>query len=89
MFAENRYFCSLLMCAALASAVVTTGCAARVGVGYRVYDPGYRDYHAWNDGEIVYYNRWATENHRDPHRDFRRLRREDQSEYWNWRHGQR
>ena len=53
---------------------------------YRVYDPYYTDYHAWNDNEIVYYHRWADENHRDPNRDFRKLAPEEQKEYWTWRH---
>lgn len=41
------------------------GCTARVGVGYRVYDPYYRDYHIWDDRETVYYNRWAGDTHRE------------------------
>jgi hypothetical protein len=60
-----------------------TACSARVG--YRVYDPGYRDYHVWNDGEIGYYHTWIGETHR-PYRDYRRLNRHDQDEYWHWRH---
>ncbi|MGA8540537.1 MAG: hypothetical protein WB566_13615 [Terriglobales bacterium] len=53
---------------------------------YRVYDPYYSDYHVWNHDEVVYYNQWATEYHRDPHRDFRKLPPEEQKEYWTWRH---
>lgn len=59
------------------------GCTARVG--YRAYDPGYSDYHTWGPGEAGYYNRWAVETRR-PHRDYRRLRRDEQREYWQWRH---
>ena len=76
----------VLMAAFLATPLLITGCSARVGVGYRVYDPYYRDYHVWDDGEVVYYNRWAGETHRDAHRDFRKLNRNEQKEYWNWRH---
>jgi hypothetical protein len=65
-----------------------TGCAVHAGVGYRVYDPYYSDYHVWNDGEIGYYNRWAAETHRDPHRDFRKLNHNDQQAYFKWRHEQ-
>ena len=65
-----------------------TGCAVHAGIGYRVYDPYYSDYHVWNDGEIAYYNRWAAETHRDPHRDFRKLSHGDQQAYFKWRHGQ-
>ena len=53
---------------------------------YRVYDPYYTDYHHWDRDEDAYYQRWADETHRDPHRDFRRLRPEEQKEYWTWRH---
>src|SRR5437879_5666826 len=63
----------------------STGCAGRVGVGYRVYDPYYRDYHVWVDPEPVYYNQWIIETHRRD-RDFRRRPRREQQEYWRWRH---
>jgi hypothetical protein len=60
-----------------------TGCTAHVG--YKAYDPVHSDYHVWSPGESTYYNQWAVETHR-PRRDYRRLRREDQREYWRWRH---
>jgi hypothetical protein len=72
------------MAGALATPVIITGCAARVG--YRVYDPYYRDYHVWDDHESAYYQQWAVANHRDPHRDFRKLNHDQQKEYWTWRH---
>lgn len=53
---------------------------------YRVYDPYYSDYHVWNDSEVTYYQSWARENHRDEHRDFRKLPPGEQKEYWTWRH---
>jgi hypothetical protein len=33
---------------------ISVGCAARVS--YRTYDPGYNDYHVWDDHERGYYN---------------------------------
>ena len=66
---------------------MSTGCATHVGVGYQVYDPYYGDYHVWAGPEIDYYNTWLVETHR-PHRDYRKLRREEQREYWTWRHRQ-
>ena len=69
---------------ALSLLVMGTACTEH---HYRVYDPYYSDYHVWNHDEVVYYNRWAGEYHRDPHRDFRKLRPEEQKEYWTWRHG--
>ena len=70
---------------ALSVGAVLSGCAARVGYGYNVYDPYYGDYHVWTDPEPLYYNQWIIETHR-PHRDFRKLRPQQQREYWNWRH---
>jgi len=75
---------SLLLAAALASSLAGIGCAEHHS--YRVYDPYYTDYHTWNNDEVVYYNQWVGETHRDPHRDFRHLSKEDQKEYWTWRH---
>jgi len=55
---------------------------------YRVEDPYYHDTHVWDDTEVVYYQRWCRETHRDEHRDFRKLPAEEQKEYWTWRHSQ-
>ena len=74
---------SLFLGAALASCALGTACAHHY---YRVYDPYYSDYHVWNQDEVVYYQRWSREYHRDGHRDFRKLPPEEQKEYWNWRH---
>jgi len=82
----RKHFRSLLVATALVLPAITAGCAARVAVGYRTYDPYYTDYHVWDDHERVYYNQWAGETHRDAHRDFRKLKKNDQKEYWNWRH---
>ncbi len=79
---------SILAAAILFASVMITGCAARVGVGYRYYDPGYRDYHAWGPGETVYYNQWLVETHH-PHREYQRLNHADQRRYWEWRHQHR
>jgi hypothetical protein len=83
MLLQNRFVRSLLMSAMLVSPLLVTGCAVRTG--YRVYDPGYRDYHVWNDGERVYYRRWYGETGR-PYREFRALRPGERQEYWTWRH---
>jgi hypothetical protein len=75
---------SLLLAAALALSMA--GIACEHHHYYRVYDPYYTDYHAWNGDEEVYYHRWADETHRDAHRDFRKLPPGEQKEYWTWRH---
>lgn len=82
----RRCFRSLLVVASLTAPVVITGCTARVGVGYRIHDPYYGDYHYWDDHERDYYVQWAREHHRDEHRDYRELNHHDQREYWEWRH---
>ncbi len=89
MLPVKRHLSALVMAACLAglaSQVVITSCAARVGVGYRVYDPYYHDSHRWDDHETVYYNQWVVETHRHAHKDFRKLNRDEQKEYWTWRH---
>jgi hypothetical protein len=50
----------------------------------RVYDPYYHDYHYWN-GEVVYYNQWEHDTHRD-HVDYGHRNADDQKAYWDWRH---
>jgi len=77
----RRYLGSLLLAAALVSPVVFSGCAARV----RVYDADHGDYHTWDNNEVVYYQRWEVDTHRD-HRDFDRRSNDEKKEYWNWRH---
>ncbi len=84
MKSTSRFLSSCVLAAALASSALGTACYHHHY--YRVYDPYYSDYHVWNDEEIGYYHQWAREYHRDPDRDFRRLRPEEQKEYWTWRH---
>jgi hypothetical protein len=79
----SRWLSSLLLGAALVTPLIGTGCAGHAG--YRVYDPYHSDYHRWDDHETVYYNQWVTENHRE-NRDFRKLDKDEQKQYWDWRH---
>jgi hypothetical protein len=74
----------LCLAAAMALAALGLGCGGHHY--YRVYDPYYTDYHVWNNDEVVYYNQWSTETHRDSHRDFRKIPPGEQKEYWTWRH---
>ena len=83
---KKRLGRSILVVAALVLPVISGGCSARVGVGYRYYDPYHSDYHVWDDHERVYYNQWVGETHRDAHRDYRKLKKNEQKEYWDWRH---
>ena len=79
----SRGVVSLLLAAVLALPIGITGCNGEV----RVYDPYYRDYHVWNNDEVVYYNRWETESHY-PHVDYKHRSAEQQHAYWDWRHQQ-
>ena len=72
--------CSLCVTGAFLGLLIT-GCAARV----RVYDPYYHDYHYWNHDEVVYYNTWETDTHRQ-HVDYNKRSQSDQEDYWKWRH---
>jgi len=78
-----RILNSLLLAAVLISPAAITGCAARAS--YRVYDPYYEDYHDWDHHEVVYYNQWEHDTHRD-HRDFNKRDKDEQKQYWDWRH---
>jgi len=71
-----------LVCAALAA---LSGCASHYAAGYSTYDPYYYDYHPWSGPEPGYYNEWLLYSHR-PQTEYRRLRRDDQRQYWQWRH---
>jgi hypothetical protein len=80
---RSNLLSSGLLASTLALSLMGTACAEH---HYRVYDPYYSDYHVWNGDEVVYYHQWARDNHRDEHRDFRKLPPEEQKEYWTWRH---
>jgi hypothetical protein len=82
---RNR-FLRLVMLTAFGTLVILAGCAARVG--YRTYDPYYRDYHVWSGVEVPYYNNWIIETRRS-RIEYRRLRRADRENYWRWRHNHR
>ena len=83
MSPADRLITALLLAATLISTVMTTGCAARAS--YRVYDPYYEDYHHWDNDESTFYLHWEGETHRE-HRDFDKRDKDEQKEYWNWRH---
>lgn len=74
----RRYLGTLVLCAALISPVVISGCAARV------YDYYGHDYHRWDHQEYVYYEQWEVETHRR-HRDYDRRDQNEQRQYWQWR----
>jgi len=76
----GKSFATILVGAAMAMPALTTGCTVHAGV----YDPYYHDYHPWG-GEVVYYQQWERDTHRD-HVDFKNRNDADKKEYWDWRH---
>ena len=84
MSVGSHTFRSMLLAGALACSLAGIACSEHHY--YRVYDPYYTDYHTWNDNEVVYYRQWTDETHRDRDRDFRKLNKDEQKEYWTWRH---
>ena len=75
----------LAVAALLVALVVLGGCAARVDVGYRTYDPYYHDYHVWTDAELPHFNAWIAETHHS-NVEFAKLPNKDRQNYWRWRH---
>jgi hypothetical protein len=81
---RSKFLPSLLIAGVLVILAIITGCAEHTT---RVYDPYYSDYHVWDRNEVVYYQRWEGDTHRE-HKDFNRRSADEQKEYWNWRHRQ-
>lgn len=52
----------------------------------RYYDADRHDYHEWNEHENRAYRRWMEERREREFRDYVRMKREQQREYWRWRH---
>jgi hypothetical protein len=73
---------SLLLAAVLVLSAVNIGCSARV----RIYDSDHADWHRWNHDEDHAYRNYLSENHKE-YRDYSKLSGDEQSQYWNWRHG--
>lgn len=51
----------------------------------RVYDRAHKDYHNWDDNEDRSYRAYLGEQHQD-YREYSKLKRNQQNQYWNWRH---
>jgi type III secretory pathway component EscR len=51
----------------------------------RVYDRDHKDYHNWDDREDKAYRGYLVENHQE-YRPYAKMKRQDQSSYWTWRH---
>ena len=81
MLRVKGFLGTLVLGAALATPLLTSGCAARV----RYYDDYYADYNPWNNHEERAYHAWLAERHYE-YREYNRLSREQQRDYRRWRH---
>jgi len=81
MSSGSRYMSLVFLAGALVTPLVTTGCGH-----HRVYDSYHSDYHHWDHNETVYYQQWSVENRRNDHRDYKHLNKDEQKQYWDWRH---
>jgi hypothetical protein len=91
----HRYLGSLFLTAALVSPVAIRANVTQQEDRHqddrdhrdhkRYYDRDHRDYHNWDDNEDRAYRQYLAER-REQYRAFTRLKRREQSEYWNWRH---
>ena len=77
-----KRFAGLLLFGAMLAAPITTFADEH----HRYYDRDAKDYHEWNDAEGRAYRHWLTEERHEKYRDFNRLNREQQRNYWRWRH---
>jgi hypothetical protein len=77
----KRILSSTCLAASLLIAVASSGCAGHV----RVYDEYHTDWHTWDHDEDLAYRRYYDERH-EPYRDYNKLNKGDQKNYWNWRH---
>lgn len=81
MILSKRSVGTILLAADSFAPMAISGCASRV----RVCDEYHGDYHYWNDREERAYRMWLAER-RYEYREFSRLNKEEQRDYWNWRH---
>lgn len=76
-----RLFCTSCLAATFIFSVTNVGCAGRV----RVYDDYHADWHHWDQGEDSAYRQYWSER-REPYRNYSKLNKDEQKDYWNWRH---
>ncbi len=77
----DRIIAGLLLATGGLAALVSSGCAARV----RYYDDYHHDYHHWNHDEDAHFRLYLNEHHEN-YRAFGTLARDQQTDYWKWRH---
>lgn len=71
----------LWLAAFILAELLVAGCAVRA----RVYDQYRGDYHRWNGGEDRSFRLYLSGRH-ESYRDFSKLNKDEQNDYWKWRH---
>ena len=81
MFKINRILSSTILASTFLLTSAVSGCAGRV----RVYDEYHSDYHRWDNHEDGSFRLYLNGRHED-YRDYNKLNKDQQRDYWNWRH---
>lgn len=92
MKAGYRYLSFPFLTATLAApAAITTSAASQEDnrrndqQQTRVYDRAHKDYHNWDTNEDRSYRQYLGDQHKN-YRGYSKLNRNQQNQYWNWRH---
>lgn len=77
-----------MLCApVIISAQETTRQTTTTTTTHRYYDPEYKKYHEWNEGEQRAWEHWQKEeNHAANTHEFSKADKKEQRDYWRWRH---
>jgi hypothetical protein len=81
MLPIKRIIGSTVLATSLLITVAGSGCAGRV----RVYDEYHSDWHSWDHNEDSAYRGYWSGRH-EQYRDYNKLNKDEQKDYWNWRH---
>jgi hypothetical protein len=76
---------SIFLGAALIAPMALVANAAPQAISVRVYDRDHKDYHNWDDREEHSYQTFRVE-HPKYQVKFTKTKRNQQKEYWTWRH---
>jgi hypothetical protein len=85
MHRKKLFASSLFLTAGLIAPMAITANAAPQKVSVRVYDRDHKDYHNWDDREVHSYSLFRGE-HPKYNVTFSKTKRNQQREYWSWRH---
>jgi hypothetical protein len=71
----------LVLAASVFVSIGSAGCASHV----TYYDEEQHDYHRWDNHEVVIYRSYWTGRH-EPYLEYSSLNKDEQRDYWRWRH---